>query len=158
CFRVRVVDRRGRELFAKGAEGDGQIVRDRRGSAQALDGITSLPDRVRALLEGGLQPLFGFQRSIGKDVRCGLKAKHDAMKALQQRVVQLSGDASPFVDKLGFRSPWSRNRSVRSVPACSIAVRMTVSSSYRHEAASSERGRDLARGLNEPAALQKERG
>src|SRR5262249_13002456 len=72
---VRVADRRGRELFANRVEGEGEIVRDRRGSAQALNGIPSLPDRERALLEGSLQLLFGFQRSIRKDVRGGLKAK-----------------------------------------------------------------------------------
>src|SRR5262245_22972333 len=44
CVRVRVADRRRCELFAKRAEGDGQIVRGRRGRAQALDGIPSLPD------------------------------------------------------------------------------------------------------------------
>jgi len=51
-FSVRIADRRGRELFAKRARGDGQIVGDERGSAQALNGILSLPDRVGALLEG----------------------------------------------------------------------------------------------------------
>jgi hypothetical protein len=91
---------RGREFLADRAQRHGEVVGDRRGGAQTLDGVPSLPDRTRALAECGLQPLFRFQRAIRKHVRRALQAEHHAMKALQQRVVQLARNARPFIGTL----------------------------------------------------------
>src|SRR5262249_7107011 len=95
---LRVVALRRGELVAKRPERDRQIVGGSRGRAQALDGVPSLPDRMRGLLECGLQPLFRLERLFGEDVCRRRKPKRDAMEALQERVVQLSRDARPLVD------------------------------------------------------------
>src|SRR5262249_10287492 len=51
CVDLRVVVLGRRELVAQRAERDGEIVCDRRGSAEALDSVTSLANGVRAILE-----------------------------------------------------------------------------------------------------------
>src|SRR5262249_52852560 len=94
---VRIVDGSRGELFAQRAKRGGEIVHLRRRRAEVLDGVTSFPHRPRAMPERSLQSVFGFRRSIGKDVGRALKPKHDAVKALQQRIVQLARDARPLV-------------------------------------------------------------
>ena len=100
CCRVcaRVIRLSKRKFLAKTPERDGEIIGGSRRGSQALDGVPSLPDRLRALLECDIQPLLGVERPIGENVGRGLKAKHDAMKALQKRVVELTGNARPLIE------------------------------------------------------------
>src|SRR5262245_21472676 len=64
CVAQPVVALRRREIVTKRAERDSHIVGRGRGRAQALNSVSSLPDRARGLDECGLQPFFGFQRPI----------------------------------------------------------------------------------------------
>jgi len=71
---VGVVALRCCELFAERADGHGQIVGGGRGRAQVLDGVASLGDRLRRLIDRALQLLSGFGGTIRHRVGRRLEA------------------------------------------------------------------------------------
>src|SRR5208282_3958407 len=62
--------------------------------------IPTLSDRLRSLIDRTLQCLPGFLRAFRQQISCRLKAQQQSVKALQQRIVQIPGNAGPLVDAL----------------------------------------------------------
>ena len=68
--------------------------------SQFLHRITPFGNRLSRPVNCDLKGLLGLDRLFGKHVLNSLKAEHEPMEALEQRVVQIPRDASTFVDPL----------------------------------------------------------
>jgi hypothetical protein len=70
-----------------------KFVFDQRGSAQILDRISRLGDRLSGVVECGLQNLLGIRGARREEVVDRLATEEQAMETLQQRVVQFARDS-----------------------------------------------------------------
>src|SRR5262249_16307904 len=98
------------QLHAECADRLGEVVGEHRGGAQSLDCLSTLGNSPASVPDGGLYSFFGFLRA-GPDQPCrGMKFQQGPLKALQQGIVQIPRDASPFRYSL-FQTEvaWSRN-------------------------------------------------
>ena len=97
--RRRPVDARvGRELVPKGPDRHREIVAFDGRRPQALHRVPAFGDRLRRLLNRTIQFLFRLCRALRQQVRHRLESQQQTMKALEQRVVQLAGDAGALAD------------------------------------------------------------
>ncbi len=82
-----------RKLLSQARDGDGQIVGlDRRGT-QPLHGLPSFRDGLRCPIDRACERLLGVGRPLREQLVNGLEPKQQSLKALQQRIVQVTRDA-----------------------------------------------------------------
>ena len=55
---------------------------------------------MRSLINRAREALFGFFRTLRKQIRSSLKSQQQSVKTLQQRIVQFPRDARPFTNAL----------------------------------------------------------
>lgn len=96
-FRGNLVRWAAEKFLAKISYRLGQILSRRSPRTQRVDGVSAFGDRIRCLFDGVIDSLFGLFRARRKEVGYGQEPNHCSVKTLQQRVVQLSCDPSPFL-------------------------------------------------------------
>ena len=67
-------------------------------TAQTLNGVTALDDRLLGCIDGAVHGRERLFTAFGKHVPGGLKFDKRGLKALQKRVVQVARDARTLVD------------------------------------------------------------
>src|SRR5262245_12250130 len=88
------------ELFGQRRNGLRQFVAHDRGRSQVLNRVTAFDDRLIRSVESSVECLEGLRRVRGQQVTRALKAKHQSLKTLEQRIVQFACDSRPLVDPL----------------------------------------------------------
>ena len=83
---------------ANDRDGLRQFVAHGCGRPQILNRVAAFGDGLISPIESAVQRLDGLSGMLGQQVTCTLKAEHQPLKALQQRVVQLPRDARPLGD------------------------------------------------------------
>src|SRR5215467_12411923 len=68
---------------------------------QILYSLARVSDGFLATLKRRLEGARGIDRTVRKEVTNGPEPKHEALKALQQRIVQLPGDAGSLANAFG---------------------------------------------------------
>src|SRR5271165_6360341 len=86
----------GGQFVTQGAQRLCQIVFYHRGGTQIVDSLAALNNGLISYFESFFEHFLCFARR--KPVDSDLKMEHQALKALQQRVVQLAGDAQALID------------------------------------------------------------
>ena len=97
CWRVVAVDRAILvQLFTQAHDLMSEIgVRGSRGT-NIQDSISTLDNGLLRAIQGAVESLDGFLRTIGKEVASALKVQRQTLKTLQQRIMQLAGNPRAF--------------------------------------------------------------
>src|SRR4029453_1252968 len=82
-----------REIFSNKNYAVAQVVGLECRRPQPLHGITAFRNRRSRLIDCALQSLPGFQRAFGECLQDRLEAEQQALKTLQQSVVQFARNA-----------------------------------------------------------------
>ena len=104
AFHLYLKDRRilicvsGPKFFSENPYRRDKVIGFDRGCAQSLYSIPALIDRLIRPINRDLKCFPGFDRTLREQVDTSLKMEHQALKALQQCIVQFPRDACPFVD------------------------------------------------------------
>jgi hypothetical protein len=99
AFHLHLKDRRilvcisGPEFFSENPYGRDKVVGFDRGGAQALYSIPTLIDRLIRPINRDLKRFSSFNWTPWEQVDTSLKMEHQALKALQQRIVKFPRDA-----------------------------------------------------------------
>jgi len=77
-----------------------QIALNDRGRSKVRHRFPPLDNGLVCSIQRALEFLDGFARPVRQQVANSLESEHQALKALQQRVMQLSCDSGPLIDAL----------------------------------------------------------
>jgi hypothetical protein len=88
------------KLLAQRAQGLYEVIVDERRRAQVFDRATALGDYLVPAIESTLERAHGFSRTSGKEIAYCLKPEHQALKTLQERIMEFASDARALADSL----------------------------------------------------------
>src|SRR5246127_1275681 len=80
------------ELFSESPYRRGKVIGLDGGCTQPLYSVPALGDRLIRPINRGLKCFSGLRRTPREQVDASLKMEHQSLKALQQRIVQVSRD------------------------------------------------------------------